>query len=125
MNKLTKSKVLRGGAELRRTPRSGDGARKFPLSCEARQGWGKTPTNSLAHSLLLLWGPEAQGDFTRWCQLGGLWTFVAFHSTFELIDFMLHQFELTRSIQLRPYNSIAFFALIAVGDNKQNNFILL
>ena len=95
MNKLTKSKVLRGGAELRRTPRSGDGARKFPLSCEARQGWGKTPTNSLAHSLLLLWGPEAQGDFTRWCQLGGLWTFVAFHGTFELIDFMLHQFELT------------------------------
>ncbi|KAJ8419225.1 hypothetical protein Cgig2_032379 (chloroplast) [Carnegiea gigantea] len=35
-----------------------------------------TPANSLAHSLLLLWGPEAQGDFTRWCQLGGLWTFV-------------------------------------------------
>uniref|UniRef100_A0A251TFU8 Putative photosynthetic reaction centre, L/M n=1 Tax=Helianthus annuus TaxID=4232 RepID=A0A251TFU8_HELAN len=34
-----------------------------------------TPANSLAHSLLLLWGPEAQGDFTRWCQLGGLWTF--------------------------------------------------
>ncbi|CAH8353474.1 unnamed protein product, partial [Eruca vesicaria subsp. sativa] len=29
-----------------------------------------TPANSLAHSLLLLWGPEAQGDFTRWCQLG-------------------------------------------------------
>ncbi|KAL9419531.1 hypothetical protein AB3S75_037317 [Citrus x aurantiifolia] len=24
-----------------------------------------TPANSLAHSLLLLWGPEAQGDFTR------------------------------------------------------------
>ncbi|KAH0652966.1 hypothetical protein KY289_030644 [Solanum tuberosum] len=29
-----------------------------------------TPANSLAHSLLLLWGPEAQGDFTRGCQLG-------------------------------------------------------
>jgi hypothetical protein len=26
--------------------------------------------------LTLPWGPEAQGDFTRWCQLGGLWTFV-------------------------------------------------
>eukprot|EP01018_Ginkgo_biloba_P040778 Gb_06825 [translate_table: standard] len=38
-----------------------------------------TPVNSLAHSLLLLRGPEAQGDFTRWCQLGGLWTFVALH----------------------------------------------
>ncbi len=31
-----------------------------------------TPPNSLGHSLLFLWGPEAQGDFTRWCQLGGL-----------------------------------------------------
>ncbi|XP_059310127.1 photosystem II D2 protein-like [Lycium ferocissimum] len=30
-----------------------------------------TPANSLAHSLLLLWGPEAQGAFTCWCQLGG------------------------------------------------------
>ena len=36
-----------------------------------------TPPNCMGHSLLLLWGPEAQGDFTRWCQLGGLWTFVA------------------------------------------------
>ncbi|KAK9018509.1 hypothetical protein V6N11_001482 [Hibiscus sabdariffa] len=46
-----------------------------------------TPANSLAHSLLLLWGPEAQGDFTRWCQLGGLWTFVALHGAFALIGF--------------------------------------
>ncbi|KAL2902309.1 Photosystem II D2 protein [Bienertia sinuspersici] len=38
-----------------------------------------TPANSLAHSLLLLWGLEAQGDFTRWCKLGGLWTFFALH----------------------------------------------
>ncbi|RZC68913.1 hypothetical protein C5167_032126 [Papaver somniferum] len=44
-----------------------------------------TPANSLAHSLLLLWGPEAQGDFTRWCQLGGLWSFVALHGAFGLI----------------------------------------
>ena len=36
-----------------------------------------TPPNSVGHSLMLLWGPEAQGDFTRWCQLGGLWAFVA------------------------------------------------
>ena len=63
-----------------------------------------TPANSLAHSLLLLWGPEAQGDFTRWCQLGGLWTFVALHGAFGLIGFMLRQFELARSVQLRPYN---------------------
>ncbi|KAJ8435507.1 LOW QUALITY PROTEIN: hypothetical protein Cgig2_010054 [Carnegiea gigantea] len=44
-----------------------------------------TPANSDAHSLLLLWGPEAQGDLTRWCQLGGLWTFVALHGAFGLI----------------------------------------
>nr|UOK12014.1 PsbD [Pinus densiflora] len=73
-----------------------------------------TPANSLAHSLLLLWGPEAQGDLTRWCQLGGLWTFVALHGAFGLIGFMLRQFELARSVQLRPYNAIAFSAPIAV-----------
>ncbi|KAI3894462.1 hypothetical protein MKX03_011764 [Papaver bracteatum] len=39
----------------------------------------------LAHSLLLLWGPEAQGDFTHWCQLGGLWDFVALHGAFGLL----------------------------------------
>nr|QWW92498.1 photosystem II protein D2 [Megaceros flagellaris] len=73
-----------------------------------------TPANSLAHSLLLLWGPEAQGDFTRWCQLGGLWTFVALHGSFGLIGFMLRQSELARSVQLRPYNAIAFSGPIAV-----------
>ncbi|KAL5643103.1 hypothetical protein ACJX0J_004139 [Zea mays] len=73
-----------------------------------------TPANSLAHSLLLLWGPEAQGDFTRWCQLGGLWTFVALHGAFALIGFMLRQFELARSVQLRPYNAISFSGPIAV-----------
>src|ERR1043165_8969107 len=58
-----------------------------------------TPANSLAHSFLLLWGPEAQGDFTRWCQLGGMWTFVALHSAFGLIGFMLRQFELARYVE--------------------------
>ncbi len=52
-----------------------------------------TPANSLTHSLLLLWGPEAQGDFTHSCQLGGLWTFIALHGAFALIGFMLCQFE--------------------------------
>ena len=61
------------------------------------------------HSLLLLWGPEgSQGDFVRWCQLGGLWTFVALHGAFALIGFMLRQFELARLIGIRPYNAIAF-----------------
>ena len=26
-----------------------------------------TPADAMGHSLLLLWGPEAQGDFVRWC----------------------------------------------------------
>ena len=73
-----------------------------------------TPANSMAHSLLFLWGPEAQGDFTRWCQLGGLWTFIALHGAFGLIGFMLRQFEIARSVNLRPYNAIAFSAPISV-----------
>jgi photosystem II P680 reaction center D2 protein len=55
-----------------------------------------TPADSMGHSLLLLWGPEAQGDFTRWCQIGGLWTFVALHGALGLIGFMLRQFEIAR-----------------------------
>ncbi len=73
-----------------------------------------TPANSLGHSLLLLWGPEAQGDFTRWYQLGGLWTFVALHGAFSLIGFMLRQFEIARAIGIRPYNAIAFSGPISV-----------
>ena len=42
-----------------------------------------TPADSMGHSLLLLWGPEAQGDFVRWIQLGGLWAFVALHGAFR------------------------------------------
>ena len=73
-----------------------------------------TPPNCMGHSLLLLWGPEAQGDFTRWCQLGGLWTFVALHGAFGLIGFMLRQFEIARAVKIRPYNAIAFSGPIAV-----------
>ena len=68
----------------------------------------------MGHSLLLLWGPESQGDFVRWCQLGGLWSFVALHGAFALIGFMLRQFELARLIGIRPYNAIAFSGPIAV-----------
>lgn len=68
----------------------------------------------MGHSLLLLWGPEAQGDFTRWLQIGGLWTFVALHGAFGLIGFMLRQFEIARAVQIRPYNAIAFSAPISV-----------
>jgi photosystem II P680 reaction center D2 protein len=48
-----------------------------------------TPPNSLGHAVLALWGPEAASDFTRWVQLGGLWTFVAFSNKRWLHFFML------------------------------------
>ena len=73
-----------------------------------------TPANSLGHSLLLLWGPEAKGDLTQWFRLGGLWTFIALHGSFALIGFILRQFEIARSVRLRPYNAIAFSAPISV-----------
>ncbi|KAG5576172.1 hypothetical protein H5410_056306 [Solanum commersonii] len=44
----------------------------------------------------------------------GAWTFVALHGSFGLIGFMLRQFELARSAQLRPYNAIAFSSPIVV-----------
>jgi photosystem II P680 reaction center D2 protein len=73
-----------------------------------------TPADSFGHALLFLWGPEASWDFTRWCQLGGLWNFVAFHGAFALIGFMLRQIEIARLVGIRPYNAIAFSAPIAV-----------
>lgn len=73
-----------------------------------------TPAESMGHSLLFFWGPEANGDFTRWCQIGGLWNFVAFHGIFALMGFMLRQIEVARLVGLRPYNAIAFSAPIAV-----------
>ena len=42
VGKLTRSRVLRGGARHRRALRGGDGAGKFCLSCMAGWGWGKT-----------------------------------------------------------------------------------
>ena len=73
-----------------------------------------SPALSVGHSLLFLWGPEAQGDFTRWVQIGGLWTFLALHGAFALIGFMLRQFEIARLVGIRPYNAIAFSGPIAV-----------
>lgn len=63
-------------------------ASSFLEGCNVLTAAVSTPSNSMAHSLLLLWGPEAQGDFTRWLQIGGLWTFVALHGAFGLIGFM-------------------------------------
>jgi photosystem II P680 reaction center D2 protein len=89
-------------------------ASSFLEGCNVLTSAVSTPADSMGHSLLLLWGPESQGDFIRWCQLGGLWTFVALHGAFSLIGFMLRQFEIARLVGIRPYNAIAFSGPIAV-----------
>merc|ERR1712187_823550 len=72
-----------------------------------------TPSNCMGHSLLLLWGSESQGLFTRWTLMGGLWTFLVFHGLLGVIAFCLRQFEISRLVCLRPYNAIAFTGPIA------------
>ena len=41
VGKLTRNRVLWGGAGLCRAPRGGDGAGKFSPSCGVGQGWSK------------------------------------------------------------------------------------
>jgi photosystem II P680 reaction center D2 protein len=89
-------------------------ASSFLEGCNVLTAAVSTPANSVGHSLLFVWGPEAQGDLTRWFQLGGLWAFVALHGAFGLMGFMLRQFEIARLVGLRPYNAIAFSGPIAV-----------
>jgi photosystem II P680 reaction center D2 protein len=89
-------------------------ASSFLEGCNVLTAAVSTPPNSMGHSLILLWGPEAQGDLTRWFQIGGLWPFVTLHGAFGLIGFMLRQFEIARAVQLRPYNAIAFSGPISV-----------
>ena len=90
-------------------------ASSYLEGCNALTVAVSTPSNAIGHSTLALWGPEADGNLTRWFVLGGLWTFVAFHGTLGLVGFMLRQFEIARSIRLRPYNALAFSAPIAVA----------
>ena len=73
-----------------------------------------TPLDCMGHSLLLYWGTEPQGYFTRWVQMGGLWTFIGFHGLFGIIGFSLRQFEIGTILHIRPYNAIAFSGPIAV-----------
>ena len=89
-------------------------ASSYLEGCNALTVAVSTPSNALGHSSLVLWGPEASGDLTRWFVIGGLWTFVAFHGALGLVGFMLRQFEIARSVRLRPYNALAFSAPIAV-----------
>ena len=89
-------------------------ASSFLEGCNFLTAAVTSPAASMGHSLILLWGPEAQGDFTRWLQIGGLWTFIALHGAFSLIGFCLRQFEIARSVKIRPYNAIAFSGPISV-----------
>lgn len=89
-------------------------ASSFLEGCNFLTAAVSTPANSMGHSLLLLWGPEAQGDITRWFQIGGLWAFIALHGSFGVIGFCLRQFEIARLVGIRPYNAIAFSGPIAV-----------
>jgi photosystem II P680 reaction center D2 protein len=73
-----------------------------------------TPANSLGHSLLLVWGPESEGSFRRWIQLGGLWAFISFHGLIGTVGFSLRQYEISRLVAIRPYNAIAFSGPISV-----------
>lgn len=67
----------------------------------------------MAHSLLLLWGPEAHLGFTAWVCIGGLWTFIAFHAHWSH-SISLRQFEIARLVLIIPYNALAFSGPIAV-----------
>ena len=60
-------------------------ASSYLEGCNVLTAAVSTPANSFGHSLLFVWGPEAQGDLTRWFQLGGLWAFIALHGAFGLI----------------------------------------
>jgi photosystem II P680 reaction center D2 protein len=73
-----------------------------------------TPPNCFGHSLTLAWGAEAQGSLVRWFQMGGLWTYLAFHGLIGCVGFNLRQFEIASLVNIRPYNAIAFSGPISV-----------
>jgi photosystem II P680 reaction center D2 protein len=62
----------------------------------------------------LAWGAEAQGSLVRWFQMGGLWTYLAFHGLIGCVGFNLRQFEIASLVNIRPYNAIAFSGPISV-----------
>jgi len=45
-------------------------ASSFLEGCNFLTAAVSSPANSMGHSLLLLWGPEAQGNFTLWMKIG-------------------------------------------------------
>jgi photosystem II P680 reaction center D2 protein len=89
-------------------------ATSYLEGCNFLTASASTPANSMGHSILLLWGPESCGYFTRWVLIGGLWTFITFHGLLGVISFSLRQFELARAVAIRPYNSLAFTGPLVV-----------
>lgn len=89
-------------------------ATSYLEGCNFLTASSSTPANSMGHSILLLWGPESCGYFTRWVLIGGLWTFITFHGLLGVISFSLRQFELARAVAIRPYNSLAFTGPLVV-----------
>ena len=95
-----------------------------------------SPADAMGHSLLLLWGPEAQGDFVRWCQLGGLWPFVALHGAFgedgsvqgllELLDVPYVGSDVLASDWRAPRNGRCDFpATELLGEQDHRSQVLL
>jgi len=72
----------------------------------------------MGHSLLLLWGPEAQGDFVRWVQNGGpLAIRGGCTAAFCADRFMLASVRMIARLvaYIRPNNAIALSGPIAVS----------
>ena len=53
------------------------------------------PSNSMGHSVLLLWGSESQGFISRWFIMGGSCIFLGFHALVGIGAFCLRQFEIS------------------------------
>lgn len=89
-------------------------ASSYLEGCNFITSAASTPSNCMGHSLILLWGPESHGSFTTWICIGGLWTFITFHGFLGLVSFSLRQFEISRLVNIRPYNALAFSGPISV-----------
>ena len=46
--------------------------------------------------------------------LGGMWTFIFYHGLFGIVSFCLRQYELSRAVNIRPYNALAFTGPLVV-----------
>lgn len=88
-------------------------ATSYLEGCNFLTAAASTPANSMGHSLLLLWGPEAEACFSAWVLVGGLWAFAAAHGAAALAAFSLRQFEIASLVLVRPYNALGFSGPLA------------